>query len=882
MAIAYDSVSPDTSTAAGASTLTSGAFTISGSDRLLIGVTAAAAASGRATHSGMKWRGSGGTALTQIGSTLDVGTGGRLSTWRLIAPDAVSDTIYGLLSDSDDEVAIGGVSYTGVDQTTPVGTPVTNTGTIVGSASGNMTATVTTTAGDLVVAVFWLVATSAANPDLTPNGTPTPTGRYDIETTQLGFEALQVQEVVATGTSTTVSCQYSSGGSFSGDWGVIAFVVNASGGTQITPGLGQLTLTGQQPTALRSGDYQISTEQAIFNLQSSIPEHIKTSKEPPSPVASDGTATTVGAATTAWSINFPAASIGDMIVAIIAWDDSTTVTSVTAPAGPNSEAASSIVGPQASASTEMRMQAWRWIATGSWSAGQRTFSAAAAETCNAYVFKIAKGRFDPNTPIGASSSRASAGTAESAVLSPSFSVGSTDGDGRLLIAYGSDADAITAPASGTTTLRNNTSGGVGFCVVTRDAYLTNSESLTATTATIASDSWASLAFVLRAPDNPIVHVPGEGRLSLVGYEPTVSTASGSNPNIASGLGQLTLTGFAPDVIVPVFIDSGLGELVLTGFAPSIGGDLSVSSGLGELTITGYAPSLTVASGIVPGVGQLVITGYEPSQTLTLPSPAAAALVITGLAPTVNLTVSAFPGLGQLTITGLVPTLSVTENVFIDAGLGQLTLEGFAPQIGDSPTISSGLGELVITGLVPTVSVTEHQFITSGLGELQITGLAPEVREQLYISLGIEGLTLTGYAPTLQEDTGANINTGLGELLINGYAPTIEGADEERRTTGVPGRSFQFLIYINGKPHYGTHEEISELIEELAEKDAEQPKKPRTRIVVQQGKPILKGEPKPTKAELMQVQTNLRDYYLEVYAKIKLKEMEDDEDFLLLL
>lgn len=230
MAIAYDSVSPDTSTAAGASTLTSGAFTIAGSDRLLLGFMAAAASSGRATHSEMRRGNSGGTLLTQIGSTLDVGTGGRLSTWRLIAPAAASDTIYGLLSDSDDEVAIGGVSYTGVDQTTPVGTPVTNTGTIVGSASGNMTVAVTTVSGDVVVAAFWVVATTAANPDLTPNGTPTPTGRYDIETTQLGFEALQVQEVVATGTSTTVSCQYSSGGAFSGDWGVIAFVVNAAAG----------------------------------------------------------------------------------------------------------------------------------------------------------------------------------------------------------------------------------------------------------------------------------------------------------------------------------------------------------------------------------------------------------------------------------------------------------------------------------------------------------------------------------------------------------------------------------------------------------------------------------------------------------------------------
>lgn len=824
-----------------------------------------------AAPSGVKWDPTGANeTMTQIGSTLSFSFG-RGSLWRLITPTAGTAVVRATWGSNQSERTVFTWVGTEIDTSNPNETPVTATGT---NTTPTATASTGVQSGDLVLA-FAGYQHSVTN--IRTFDSPSGTEREDTYSSPDAYSGGAVQEQTASGTS--ISPQWTLSGAVDG-WGIFVVPLNTAG--NITTGLGQLTVTGHAPTALRSGDYQISTEQAIFNLQASIPEHIKTSKEPPSPVASDGTATTVGSATTAWSINFPAASIGDLIVAIIAWDDSTTVTSVTAPAGPNSEAASSIVGPQASASTEMRMQAWRWIATGSWSAGQRTFSAAAAETCNAYVFKVAKGRFDPNTPIGASSSRASAGTAESAVLSPSFSVGSTDGDSRLLIAFGSDADAITAPASGTSTLYNALGGAVGLCVVTRNAYLTNSESLTATTATIASDSWATLALVLRAPDNPIVHVPGEGRLSLVGYEPTVTNSGAGSPSISTGLGALTLTGLAPDVRIPVFIDSGLGQLTLTGFAPSIGGDLSVSSGLGELTITGYAPSLTVASGIVPGVGQLVITGYEPSQTLTLPSPAAAALVITGLAPTVNLTVSASPGLGQLTLTGFAPTLSVTENVFIDAGLGQLTLTGLAPQIGDSPNISSGLGQLVITGLAPTVSVTEHQFITPGLGELQITGLAPDVREQLYISLGIEGLTITGYAPTLQQDTGANINTGLGELLINGYAPTIEGADEERRTTGVPGRSFQFLIYINGKPHYGTHEEISELIEELAEKDAEQPKKPRTRIVVQQGKPILKGEPKPTKAELMQVQTNLRDYYLEVYAKIKLKEMEDDEDFLLLL
>lgn len=236
MAIAYDNLSPDTSSTGNVANLTSGSWSISGSDRVLFGFIGTGTGGTAATHSAMRWNGSGGTDLTQIGSTINAGAGGRVSAWRLVAPTAASQTLYGLWSTNQDETAIGGVSYTGVDQTTPVGTPSTNTGVITGSASGTMSVTITTAVSDVVVAVFWMTCTTAANPTLTPSGTPTPTGRYEVEGATLGYEAMQVQEVVATGTSTTVSCDYSSGGAFSGDWGAIAFVVNAaSGGGSFAP-----------------------------------------------------------------------------------------------------------------------------------------------------------------------------------------------------------------------------------------------------------------------------------------------------------------------------------------------------------------------------------------------------------------------------------------------------------------------------------------------------------------------------------------------------------------------------------------------------------------------------------------------------------------------
>lgn len=228
MTIAFDAVSADTFSAANVASLTSAAFTIAGSDRVLFAAMIAGAGT-PAAHSAMKWGGSTGTDLTQVGTSLNVGANGRMSAWRLIAPTAASQTLYGEYATNQDETAIGGTSYTGVDQTTPVGTPVTNVGTATGSGPTNMTVNVTTAVGDVVWAVFFALDGNGNSPLMTPNGTPTPTGRYEIEGAQLTFEAMQIQEVVATGTTTTVSCSIQpTSGSLNVDWGVIAFVVNAA------------------------------------------------------------------------------------------------------------------------------------------------------------------------------------------------------------------------------------------------------------------------------------------------------------------------------------------------------------------------------------------------------------------------------------------------------------------------------------------------------------------------------------------------------------------------------------------------------------------------------------------------------------------------------
>jgi hypothetical protein len=145
----------------------------------------------------------------------------------------------------------------------------------------------------------------------------------------------------------------------------------------------------------------------------------------------------------------------------------------------------------------MRMQAWYYLATGAWTTGTLSFNPNASETVRAVAFVIPAGQFETADPIGWANTNASAGTAESNVNSPTGTTEADDGSGRIYIAFGSDADALTVPGSNWNTINKATGGGVGLCVGTRDALAGNSESLAALTATITSDSWASLAFVVK-------------------------------------------------------------------------------------------------------------------------------------------------------------------------------------------------------------------------------------------------------------------------------------------------------------------------------------------------------------------------------------------------
>lgn len=215
MAIAYDNAG-STSSASNVSSLTTASWTIAGSDRILVAGMLSAAGT-RATHSTCKWGGSGGTGLTQIGTSKDPGPYLRVSQWRLVAPTAASQTLYCSFSANQDETALGGASYTGVDQTTPLGTQVTATGTtgLTSTVSGVSSAT-----GELVVDVVGFLDINTNITAITPGGSQT--ARVSIANVGgLKFESFGLSEK-AGAASVTMTWTLTSPGSTDTDWAGLA------------------------------------------------------------------------------------------------------------------------------------------------------------------------------------------------------------------------------------------------------------------------------------------------------------------------------------------------------------------------------------------------------------------------------------------------------------------------------------------------------------------------------------------------------------------------------------------------------------------------------------------------------------------------------------
>lgn len=206
--------------AANVSSLTTASWTIAGADRYLVAGVCSGAGS-PVDPTGCKWGGSGGTALTKQGTTLTVNANLRASSFTLVAPTAQTSTLYCNWPSTQDETALIGVSLTGVDQSTPLGTRVTATGT---SLTPSVAAT--TAVDDLVVDIVWAGESLGGSPTLLVG--LNQTSRQEIEGAALTYACMGMSTEVATGASTTMSWAVTD--ATTPDWGLIALPVKPTTG----------------------------------------------------------------------------------------------------------------------------------------------------------------------------------------------------------------------------------------------------------------------------------------------------------------------------------------------------------------------------------------------------------------------------------------------------------------------------------------------------------------------------------------------------------------------------------------------------------------------------------------------------------------------------
>lgn len=143
MAIAFDASS---SVQSGGNSDITLSHTCTGSDRLLmVGISTEY---GGVTPSGVTYNG---VAMTQVGSAVintDSFANAQLHVYRLIAPASGANNIVASFSGPPGDRGVVGVSFTGVDQTTPLGTAQTGTQNNTSSPSKDCTSGAT---GDLIV-----------------------------------------------------------------------------------------------------------------------------------------------------------------------------------------------------------------------------------------------------------------------------------------------------------------------------------------------------------------------------------------------------------------------------------------------------------------------------------------------------------------------------------------------------------------------------------------------------------------------------------------------------------------------------------------------------------------------------------------------------------
>lgn len=515
MAVAYDNFAVGTFDTTDDTTHTN-SFTVSaGSNRALLAFVGwHDAAAGSAAVSSVSSDLDGNfSAVPGSSSTAIVDGGARdmgAQWWYLVAPSTGLHTITLTMSENTQAKCLMLLSVNGVNQSTPLGTAS------IASVNGNNTHSVTSSVGDLVVSAYSAATNTATQVNATTGSTHG-----------------EVTEAVVWNSLGGLVSQPASAGSTG-----VAYTVTASenvvySGVAIKAVPGTAALTGTVTSSITETDIVTGGKTIILTLT----DDTYVTDTIPTPVIEVADCVNSGnnTASTAWVVSYPNASSGDLLLYNIIWDDSTTTTSVTKPLGPNGETFVAVVGPATDSGTTVRSEAWYYKATGTWTSGSHTVVPSASEQWTATVLRVPSGEYDSASAIGAVASYAGNAATDTFASSPTLVAGASDANGRIVAWIGVNADPVLSTPSGWSTIASVDRGAISGTLSFRETAASASETVAPARWSIAADTSANLAYIIRAPtssafDNAVASL-------IAGVDSAQSEANGWDARV-----KTTLTG----------------------------------------------------------------------------------------------------------------------------------------------------------------------------------------------------------------------------------------------------------------------------------------------------------------------------------------------------
>lgn len=505
--------------------------------------------------------------------------------------------------------------------------------------------------------------------------------------------------------------------------------------------------------------------------------------------AADCTISGNNTAVATFPVSHPAANTGDLLIFYVAWDDSTTTTDVAEPSGANGETLTEInATPITDASTETRAKAWYCVTTGSWTATTKTFTPSATESWSATVVRIPAGEFDSSTPIGATSTSAATGVADTSAVSPAYTAGASDGGGALLWFAGVDTDPLTGTITGWTILQQQDLGAVAHGVAVRNTEVSNSESIASANWTIAGDSWTSIAVIVRGPvvTNDL-YISASANIAAGGEATTARLTAPSGKSTSDFVtGRRWDNENGTDTVDITIDDYSEVEWSLTLRSGLSGGDYfdfrvyNADAALNTYTLT---PRWTISSGATIAL-----------DTATLAANGQALTVVEG---------AVTKSLNTATLTATGRAISILNANVIILSTATLAAQGRAIAVVPG-TVSKSLSTAVLTAtgraiaIVPgtmTKAINTAALLTNGLALAVVPGVVSKSLATALLQSTGRALSVVPGAFTLSLDTAAL--TIAGQVIQIGNINTIPLTTatltaQGRSVTIVPGAISKLL------------------------------------------------------------------------------------------